>query len=163
MSARTVIEGHDGPIEIDEANRTVVKTFSRLHQTSAARKAKREVAYASCLFEVLSRVEGLACPRILSWELSPAPGVVMALCGGEPLSRFLIGVDGRDPRINEIANKIHDGLKIYTGLFAEPWHQRRLRRLRNLHAIETNEASTATHAIAARISVGHHHAVTRSR
>lgn len=122
MKRRAIIQGHDGPIEIDGDNQTVVKNFWRLDHESAVRKIEREVTHASRLFEVLSQVDGLACPKILAWDVVPTPRVVMGLCPGEPLSRFLTDVGSSDVRITEIANKIHDGLEIYTGLFGEPYH-----------------------------------------
>jgi hypothetical protein len=121
MNERRVIRGHDGPLEIDELKRTVTKTFPHVELETAARKVQREVAYASCLFAALSRTDGVACPKILSWSLSP-PRVVMRLCPGEPLSRYLRRREGQDARVPEIARKIHDGLEVYTRLFDEPYY-----------------------------------------
>lgn len=122
VKARTIIQGHDGPIEIDEATETVVKSFSRLDRRLAVDKVEREVAQATRFGEALARKEGLACPQILAWELDPVPRIVMRLCRGEPLSRFLSGLRERDTRIEKIAGRVSEGLRIYIDLFGEPYY-----------------------------------------
>jgi len=122
MSPPSKIEGHDGPVEIDEIRQTVTKTYTRLEHEIAIEKVNREVAYASRFVESLSCVVGLSCPRVLGWDLSVPPRIVMSLCPGEALSSFLRRVGKHDPRNAEITGKIHDGLEIYVRLFAEPYH-----------------------------------------
>lgn len=122
MSLPRVVRGHDGPIEIDETRQTVTKTYLYLNRETAVEAAKREVTCALRLYEALSRIDGLSCPRILASDFSPPPRVTMGLCPGEPLSQFLRRIGKRDARRMEIAGKIHDGLLIYTRLFDEPYY-----------------------------------------
>jgi hypothetical protein len=118
--APRVIAGHDGPVQIDEVKRTVTKIYLYCRHEDAVRKAEREVSHATRLLDSFSRVDGLSCPRIIAWEQSFPPRVIMQLCPGEVLSSYLRRVGKRDGRIAEIAHKIHDGLEIYTRLFEEP-------------------------------------------
>ena len=116
-----IIQGHDGPLKIDEDRQTVTKTYLHCDHETALRQAEREVSYATRLSAALSHVAGLACPRILDWDLTPPPCVVMTLCPGQVLSRFL-----RQPRrqdaVAKIADRIHRGIDIYIGLFGEACH-----------------------------------------
>ena len=122
VNPRRVIQGHDGPLEFDEARQTVTKTYERVDHEVAVRLVKREIAHATRLHQAFARHDGLYCPRVLTWELSAPPRITMEICAGEPLSRFLRQVDRRDVRSAEIAAKIHDGLEIYFRLFDEPYH-----------------------------------------
>ena len=117
-----VIRGCDGLVEIDEARRSVIKTYLHPDRATAVRNALREVGYASRLYEALAGVEGVACPRIIGWELSAPPRVVMNLCRGKNLSGFLRGTDAGDTRIGNISGKIQAGLEAYTRLFGEPYY-----------------------------------------
>ena len=120
MCALRVIQGHDGPVLIDEAKGTVTKIYLRCSHEEGVRKAEREVYCAARLRESLSRVDGVSCPQIIASELSVPPRVVMQLCPGEMLSSYLRRVGPRDGRIAGIAQRIHDGLEIYARLFEEP-------------------------------------------
>ena len=122
VNARRIIRGHDGPVEIDEARRTVTKTYLTLRQGIAAEKAKRESEYASRLFAALKPFKDLRCPRIHACELGAPPRIVMDLCCGEPLSRFLRRVGKSDSRAADIAEKIKRGLEVYVNVFDEPYY-----------------------------------------
>jgi hypothetical protein len=122
MNLRRVAQGRDGPVEIDEVAGTVTKIYLRPDHHTAVRKMEREAAYASRFFEALSRHEGVTCPRIIARDLFPPPRLVMGLCPGQPLSLFLRRIEELDSRTAEIANKIHQGLDIYTCLFEEPYY-----------------------------------------
>jgi hypothetical protein len=80
------------------------------------------VAYASRFAEALANIEGVACPRIIAWEFSAPPRVLMDLCPGKQLSDVLWNMDAKDPRIAVISGRIQAGLEIYTRLFDEPYH-----------------------------------------
>jgi ABC1 family protein len=121
MNLRRVTPGRNGPVEIDEVARTVTKTYLRPDHHTAIRKVEREAAYASRFFEALSHRDGVTCPRIIARDLFPPPRLVMELCAGQPLSLFL-RLETLGSRTAEIANKIHDGLEIYTCLFEEPYY-----------------------------------------
>lgn len=121
-SPRRAIKGCDGCVEIDEANRSVVKTYLHPDHETAVRNAQREVAYALRLSEALAGCKGVACPTIVSLELSVPPRVVMEFCPGEELSMLLLRMGRRDARIAEISRRIHAGLDIYTCLFDEPYY-----------------------------------------
>ena len=123
MRAPKVIQGRDGPLEIDEQKRIVTKTYSRCKRVEAVQRAQREVAYATRLRQSLLHVDGLNCPRILAWEESFPPRVFMQYCPGEPLSRYLRRhAIRRTQHVADIARKIHDGLEIYTRVFDEPYY-----------------------------------------
>ena len=122
MSARRVVQGHDGPVEIDEASRRVTKTYFDLRHDVAAAMAKREFNCGSRFFHVLSGFEHLACPRMLACDLGAPPRVVMEYCRGEPLSTYLLRIGERDSRAADIAAKIHKGLRLYVEEFAEPYY-----------------------------------------
>jgi hypothetical protein len=122
MSLRRVIQGHDGPVEFDEAKQTVTKTYELVGHEVAVRMVEREVTHATRLHEALARHDGLYCPRVLAWDLSAPPRLTMEMCAGETLSIFLGRVGRRDARSAEIATKIHDGLEIYVRLFEEPYY-----------------------------------------
>lgn len=121
-NSRRVIQGHDGPVEIDEARRTVTKTYRLVDHEAAVRMVEREVTHATRLREAFLHHDGLSCPRVLEWDLSAPPRITMEICAGEPLSSLLGRVGGRDGRSAEIAAKIHDGIEIYVRLFEEPYY-----------------------------------------
>lgn len=129
MDSQRIIQGRDGPVKIDEIKRTVTKTYLGLKHEVAVRKTKREVSRASRLLDALSEVKGISCPRILTWNLGVPPSIVMGLCAGEPLSTFLCRIGKRDPRVIEIAAKIHKGLTIYVSEFDEPCYDLRFQNL----------------------------------
>lgn len=117
---KKLIQGHDGPVEIDGEKRIVTKTYLHPERDVAVTKAKREVMYASRLFDALSRVEGVACPRIIAWDLAPPPRVMMALCPGKPLAALLRRIRHQDPWACVIASRMHRALDIYVQVFEEP-------------------------------------------
>ncbi|HET9404229.1 MAG TPA: hypothetical protein VFO57_06595 [Burkholderiales bacterium] len=119
---RRIIRGCDGAVEIDEVNRLVTKSYLHPDRETAIHNVHREVAYASRFFEALAGIEGVACPRIIAWELSTPPRVFMKLCPGQALSDFLWLIDGRDARIARISSAIRAGLEVYTRLFDEPYY-----------------------------------------
>jgi len=118
---RTIL-GCDGVVEIDEESRSVTKTYLHPDRNIAVRNVRREVEYASRFLQALAGVGGVACPRVIAWELSRPPRVVMELCPGRELSDFLLRIDGRDPRIADISSRIQTGLEVYTRLFGEPYY-----------------------------------------
>lgn len=120
MIPSRIIQGHDGPVEFDVVNRTVTKTYLDRDHRTAIRKAQREAKHLARLHDALARVDGVSCPRLLAWDESPPPRVVMTLCAGVPLAPFLGGIGGHDARIPDIAARIHDGLDAYIGVFQEP-------------------------------------------
>jgi hypothetical protein len=122
VHSRKTIQGCDGTVEIDEAARSVTKTYFHTDRETAVRNAHREVAYSARFGDVLAGVEGLACPRVRAHEASDPPRVVMDLCPGEELSAFLHRLDGRDPRIAQIARRMQLGLELYTRTFGEPYY-----------------------------------------
>lgn len=122
MNSRRIIQGHDGPVEFDEAKQTVTKTYELVDHKTAVRMVEREVAHASRLHQALAHHDGLHCPRVLAWDLSAPPRITMEMCAGEPLSSLLGRVSRRDTRSAEIAAKIHNGLEIYARLFEEPYY-----------------------------------------
>ena len=119
--SRTVL-GCDGAVEIDEVRRLVTKTYLHPDRKTAIHNVRREVAYASRFREALADFEGVACPKVISWELSTPPRVVMALCPGTALSDLLWRMDGDDARIAGIASRIQVGLEVYVRLFDEPYY-----------------------------------------
>jgi tRNA A-37 threonylcarbamoyl transferase component Bud32 len=121
-NVRRIIHGHDGPVEIDETRLRVEKIYLVPDHDTAVEMVEREVEHASRLHEALAACAGLACPKIIAWDLSPPPRVIMGLCPGEPLAGFLARIRRRDPRSAAIARKIHDGLEIYTRVFNEPYY-----------------------------------------
>lgn len=121
MSSRRFIQGHDGPIEIDLAKRTVSKTYVFADRQRALQAAHREATRSGRLFEAFSRAEGLCCPQILEQNQVAPPRIVMTLCPGEPLSSFLAHTGKDDPRLSVIAARIRAGVKIYVELFGEPY------------------------------------------
>ena len=121
-SARRILHGHDGPVEIDLIRRTVAKTYLFPEHEAAVAMAIREVAFASRLRDALPASAGIACPRVIGCDLTPPPRIIMSLCPGEPLATFLGRIRRRDPRTGVIAGKIRDGLAIYTRLFDEPYY-----------------------------------------
>ncbi len=122
MNSPRIIQGHDGPIEINEAKRTVTKTYRLVAHEAGVRMVEREVSHATRLRQVLAHHDGLDCPRVLAWDLSVPPRITLELCAGEPLSSLLGRVGRRDARSTDIAAKIHDGLEIYARLFEEPYY-----------------------------------------
>jgi hypothetical protein len=122
LHLRRVIQGHDGPLEFDEARQTVTKTYERVDHEVAVRMVQREVTHATRLHRAFARHDDLYCPRVLACDLSAPPRITMEICAGEPLSKFLRRVDRQDARSAEIAAKIHDGLEIYGRLFEEPYY-----------------------------------------
>lgn len=122
MNSRRIVQGHDGPVEIDEAKRTVTKTYRLVEHAVAVRMVEREVTHATRLHDAFLYHDGLSCPRVLEWDLSAPPRVTMEICDGEPLSSLLGRIGRRDVRSAEIATKIHDGLEIYVRLFEEPYY-----------------------------------------
>jgi hypothetical protein len=121
-NARRIIHGHDGPVEIDPIRRTVAKTYLFPEHDAAVASARREVVYASRLHVAFSASAGIACPAIISCDLSPPPRIIMSLCPGEPLATYLERTGPRHPPSAAIAGKICDGLDIYTRLFDEPYY-----------------------------------------
>lgn len=122
VKPRRTIRGCDGDVEIDETSRSVTKTYRHPDPETAVRNAKRETEYASCFSEALAGIKGVACPKIIAWELSAPPRVVMELCPGRGLSNFLLEIDGQDSRIAAISSRIRAGIEIYTRLFGEPYY-----------------------------------------
>ena len=116
------VRGCYGAVEIDEVNRLVTKTYLHPDRKTAIHNVQREVAYASRFSEALAEFEGVACPKVIAWELSTPPRVVMELCPGKSLSDFLWRMDGDDARIAGISGRIQVGLEVYTRLFDEPYY-----------------------------------------
>ena len=119
--SRTV-RGCDGTVDIDLVGRIVTKTYLHPDRQTAIRNVQREVAYASRFAEALANLEGVDCPKIIAWELSTPPRVVMELCPGEALSDLLWRLEGNDTRIARMSSRIQSGLEVYTRLFDEPYY-----------------------------------------
>jgi hypothetical protein len=109
-------------VEIDEVGQTVTKTYLRYSHEIAVSQVEREVSHASRLSAALSDADGLACPDILDWNLTPPPCLVMTLCPGEVLSSMLERPGKPEIAVAEIADRIHRGILVYTSLFKEPYH-----------------------------------------
>ncbi|HET8608554.1 MAG TPA: hypothetical protein VFM11_02335 [Burkholderiales bacterium] len=113
------MNGSDGSVQIDRSRQIVIKAFLNASPETAVRKARRELYCASRLREALSGVTGLSCPEIVEIDLSPPPHVIMRLCPGIALSEFLGGVGAGDGRLDRIAERIHQGLRIYVEALSE--------------------------------------------
>jgi hypothetical protein len=123
------MNGSDGSVQIDRSRRIVIKTFPKASPEMAMRKARREQYCASRLREALSGVAGVSCPEIVEVGLSPAPCVVMRLCPGIALSEFLGSVGADDGRLDRIAERIHQGLRIYVEALREPHYDLNFKNL----------------------------------
>ncbi len=123
------MNGSDGSVRIDRSRQLVVKTFPKASPEIAMRKARRERYCASRLREALSGVAGISCPEIIAIDLSPPPRVVMRLCPGIALSELLGGVRADDGRLDRIAERIHQGLRIYVEALREPHYDLNFKNL----------------------------------
>ncbi len=126
---RKVIVGHDGVVEIDEATRTVVKTYRDPRPEVAFLKAEREVDYAGRFAAAVSERPEIAGAEILEYDFSPPPRVLMQLCAGKPVLDFLRNVRADDPCVADIADKIHDCIEIYVETFPGIQHSFKLENM----------------------------------
>jgi hypothetical protein len=126
---RKVIVGHDGVVEIDEATRTVVKTYRDPRPEVAFEKAEREVDYAARFVAAVSELPEIAGAEILEYDFSPPPRVLMQLCPGKPVLDFLRTVRADDPCVADIADKIHDCIEIYVETFPGIQHSFKLENM----------------------------------
>jgi tRNA A-37 threonylcarbamoyl transferase component Bud32 len=110
MSLRRTLQGHDGPIAIDAARRTVTKIYSRPVHADAVQAALREAEHARRFRQALLCLHGVRCPSVIAVDLRAPPRVVLELCAGEPLAEVL----RRSPlEGGDLACRIHDALVIY--------------------------------------------------
>lgn len=119
MSLRRTLQGHDGPIEIDEPRRSVTKIYSRPAHAQAVQRALREADCAARYRDALGGLARVRCPAVLAVDLRAPPRVAMELCAGEPLSELLkrTALGGDD-----IARRIHDALVRYVREFGAPYY-----------------------------------------
>lgn len=124
-----IVEGFDGPVEIDVAAQTVTKTFLNPDPAVAGLKAKREVEYASRFYAAVADVNGISCPRILQSDFTPPPRVTLQLCPGDTLWVVVGATRPDDPRLDDIAGRIHDCLEIYVATFPRSRHDFKLENM----------------------------------
>ena len=129
MAALKVLQGHDGPIEIDQASRSVKKRYLLADGARARAKAQREADRAARFHDALDAAPGLHCPKVLACELGAAPSVTYELCAGEALQAQLLRRRWGGEEIAFLADRIGDGLRIYLRLFGEAYHDLHLNNL----------------------------------
>lgn len=123
------VQGFDGPVEIDVSAQTVTKTFSNPEPAVAVLKAEREVDYASRFHAAVAGTIGISCPEILQTDFVPPPRVTMQLCPGETLWSIVGTTHARDPKLDQIALRIHDCLEIYVATFPRSRHDFKLENM----------------------------------
>ena len=120
MHPPTTVRGHDGPIGIDLASRSVTKTYQQSDYAKALGMAEREADRAARFHAALADERGIRCPGVLSLDRSTPPRLTFQWCEGEPLQAILL----RAPlaRTDDLARAIGRGLRSYVRLFDEPYH-----------------------------------------
>jgi hypothetical protein len=124
-----IVEGFDGPVEIDVAAQTVTKTFLNPEPAVAVLKAKREVEYASRFYAAVAGVSGISCPKILRSDFTPPPRVTLQLCPGDTLWVVVGATQPDDPGLDQIAGRIHDCIEFYVATFPRSRHDFKLENM----------------------------------
>lgn len=124
-----IVQGFDGPVEIDVAAQTVTKTYLNPEPAIAVLKARREVEYASRFHAAVAAASGISCPRILESDFTPPPRVTMQLCPGDTPWTIVGAAQANDPKLDEIAERIHDCIEIYVATFPRSRHDFKLENM----------------------------------
>ena len=127
MHAPTTVRGHDGPIGIDPASRSVTKTYQHADYATALGMAEREADHAARFHAALAAERGIRCPGVISIDRALPPRVTFQWCDGEALQPILLR--SAPAPTGALARAIGRGLRIYVRVFDEPYRDLHLNNL----------------------------------